>query len=161
MISWPGKAVGGIILGERYAAGNKAAGSAGQAGGSRGDGVEVHRQADGGVIAHQHDHVGDAVVAEAVHGPVVERLRNQAGAGERGGDLIDQLLAFVGEAGGMAGDDGGDGRIGQADLLAALFMRGGGIGGMPPAVDDESPGVKCSPSGLAAWASLGLWTQTL
>src|SRR5262249_27410211 len=57
--------------------------------------VEVHRQRDGGVVAHEDDHVGHALVPERLHRPVVQALRDQPAAGQRRRDLVDRLLPHV------------------------------------------------------------------
>ena len=58
--------------------------SAGQAGASGRHSIEVHRQRDSGVVAHQDDHIGDALMPEMVAKssmtPILERIEETSAA---------------------------------------------------------------------------------
>src|SRR5579862_7560826 len=101
------------------------------------DVVKRQRHRDAGVVAHQGNDVGDADMPQCLHRAVVQSPRGPARIRQANRHLVDELLALVGERRREAREHRLDLVGREADLLAAPLMRGGGVGRMPFAVDDD------------------------
>jgi hypothetical protein len=85
--------------------------------------VHLHRQRHRGVIAEQHQHLGDAVAAQHVLDLGELRVRKLGAGHERRGEAVHGAFVRVGERGLAAGEDRVDRLLRETGGLAFADMR--------------------------------------